>query len=121
MLDNRPDAVCTTPCSVDAAPGRHLIAVSLDGYQAEHREVDVGTSPVEMPAVILHEAGGTLMLTSNPNGASVLVDGKPTGKTTPATLTLAPGNYKITVDHDGRQVTQTVQVGSGIVYLKITL
>jgi predicted Ser/Thr protein kinase len=121
MLDNRPDAVCTTPCSVDAAPGRHLIAVSLDGYQAEHREVDVGSSPVEMPAVILHAAGGTLMLTSNPNGASVLVDGKPTGKTTPATLTLAPGNYRITVDHEGRQVTETVQVGSGIVYLKITL
>ena len=21
MMDNRPDAVCTTPCSVDAAPG----------------------------------------------------------------------------------------------------
>jgi tRNA A-37 threonylcarbamoyl transferase component Bud32 len=121
MLDNRADAICTTPCSVDAAPGRHLIAVSLDGFQPEHREVDVGTSPVELPAVILRAAGGTLMLTSIPNGATVLVDGKPTGKTTPTQLTLPPGSYKITVEHEGRQVTQTVQLGTGLSYLKITM
>jgi hypothetical protein len=121
MMDNRPDAVCTTPCSVDAAPGRHLIAVSLDGYEAERREVDVGTSPVELPAIILRAPGGTLMLTSIPSGASVLVDGKPTGKTTPTQLTLAPGSYKITVEHEGRQATQTVQLGAGISYLKVTL
>jgi serine/threonine-protein kinase len=121
MLDNRADAVCTTPCSVDAAPGRHMIAVSLAGYQSERREVDVGTSPVELPAVILRAPGGTLMLTSVPSGAAVLVDGKPTGKTTPAQLTLAPGNYKITIEHEGRQVTQAVQLGSGLSYLKITM
>ncbi len=121
MLDNRPDAVCTTPCFLDAAPGRHMIAVSMEGYQPEHREVDVGTSPVEMPAVILRAPGGTLMLTSIPNGAAVLVNGKPTGKTTPAQLTLAPGSYKITVELGGREATQTVQLGSGISYLKITL
>ena len=98
-----------------------MIAVSLDGYQAERREIDVGRSPLELPAIILHAHGGTLMLTSVPNGASVLVDGKPTGKTTPAQLTLPPGSYKITLEHEGRQVTQTVQLGTGISYLKITL
>jgi serine/threonine protein kinase len=121
MLDNRADAVCTTPCSVDAAPGRHLIAVSMEGYQPEHREVDVGGSPVELPAIILRAPGGTLMLTSVPSGAAVQVNGKPTGKTTPTQLTLAPGSYKITVDLEGRQATQTVQLGSGISYLKFTL
>ena len=95
--------------------------MSLDGYQVERREVNVGTNPVELPAVVLHALGGTLMLTSIPNGAAVLVDGQPTGKTTPAQLTLAPGSYKITVEHEGRQVTQTVQLGAGISYLKLTL
>jgi serine/threonine protein kinase len=120
-LDGRSDAACTTPCAVDAAPGRHTIAVTLPGYQTERREVDVGTGPLEMPAVILRAPGGTLMLTSVPKGAAVLVDGKPTGKLTPMELTLPPGNYKITVQHEGRQATQNVQVGAGISYLKFTL
>src|SRR5262249_27923083 len=63
-LDGRPDAVCTTPCSLDASPGRHTIAITMPGYQVEHREVEVGTAPIEIPAVILRAPGGTLMLTS---------------------------------------------------------
>jgi serine/threonine-protein kinase len=121
MLDGRSDAVCTTPCSVDAAPGRHTIAVTLDGYQTEYREVDVSTGPVEMTAVVLRARGGTLMLTSVPLGAKVLVNDKPIGQLTPARIPLAPGSYKITVELDGRQASQTVQIGAGMSILKITL
>jgi len=121
ILDGRNDASCTTPCSMDAAPGRHTIAVSLSGYQSEHREVDVSGAPMELPAIILHAAGGTLMLTSTPKGATILVNGKATGKSTPTDLTLAPGKYEITVELNGRQSTQTVTIGSGISYLKFTL
>jgi serine/threonine-protein kinase len=121
MLDGRSDAVCTTPCSVDAAPGRHTIAVTLDGYQTEYREVDVSTGPVEMTAVVLRTRGGTLMLTSVPQGAKVLVNDKPIGQLTPARIPLAPGSYKITVELDGRQASQTVQIGAGMSILKITL
>ena len=121
MLDGRADASCTTPCSMDAAPGRHTIAVTLSGYQTEHREVDVSAAPMELPAVILHAAGGTLMLTSTPQGAAVLVNGKPTGKNTPTDLTLAPGKYEITIELGGQRSTQTVTIGSGISYLKFTL
>ena len=121
MLDGRSDAVCTTPCSVDAAPGRHTIAVTLDGYQTEYREVDVSTGPVEMTAVVLRARGGTLMLTSVPMGAKVLVNDKPIGQLTPARIPLAPGSYKITVELDGRQASQTVQIGAGMSILKITL
>jgi serine/threonine protein kinase len=120
-LDGRPDATCTTPCSMDAAPGRHTVAVTRDGFQSEHREVDVSSAPVEMQAVILRAMGGTLMLTSIPKGAAILVNGKPTGKTTPTDLALPPGSYKVTVELAGRQSSQTVQVGSGISYLKFTL
>jgi len=120
-LDGRADASCTTPCTMDAAPGRHTIAVTLAGYQTEHREVDVSGAAMELPAIILHAAGGTLMLTSIPKGATVLVNGKPTGKSTPTDLTLAPGKYEITVELNGRQSTQTVHIGSGISYLKFTL
>jgi serine/threonine-protein kinase len=121
MLDSRPDAVCTTPCSLDAAPGRHTISVSLDGFQTEFREVYVTNGPLEMPAVVLRARGGALMLSSDPPGANILVDGKSTGKITPARIDLAPGSYKITVERDGRQSSQNVQVISGISILKMTL
>ncbi len=120
-LDGRPDAECRTPCTLDALSGRHSIAVVLPGYQVEHRELDVGSSPLEMPAIVLRAHGGTLLLTSVPSGATVLVDGQSTGKTTPAQLTLAPGSYRITVESEGRQVTQMVQVQGGISYLKIPI
>ena len=118
-LDGRPDAACRTPCTLDALPGRHSISVVLPGHQAEHREFDLGASPLELPAVVLHAEGGTLLITSVPSGAAILVNGQSTGKTTPAQLTLSPGSYRITVEREGRQVSQVVQVKSGISYLKI--
>ncbi len=120
-LDGRAEMSCTTPCTLNALPGRHTVAVTLPGYGIEHREVYVGSYPMEMQAVVLHATGGTLMLTSEPQGARVLVDGKPTGQVTPAEVTLRPGSYLITIEKDGRQVTQTVEVRTGISYLKLLL
>ena len=120
-LDGRAGAACTTPCALDAMPGRHTIAVTMPGYQAEHREVDVGSGPVELPAVVLRAPGGTLMLSSVPPGAAVLVNGKRITQTTPAQISLAPGSYKITVEKDGKQSTQTVEVGAKITFLRILL
>jgi hypothetical protein len=121
MLDNRVDAVCQqTPCTLDAATGRHVISIKLAGYLPETREFIVGSGPLELPIVVLHAPTGTLMLTSNPSGATVSVNGRQTGKTTPAQLALTPGSYKITVERDGRQSTQNVEVHGGISYLRIT-
>ena len=63
----------------------------LPGYQVEHRQVDLGNSPMELPAVMLRAQSGTVMLTSSPSGASVLVNGKPIGRVTPTEISLSPG------------------------------
>jgi len=120
-LDGRTDTACTTPCSLDAAAGRHALSVTLPGYDVERREVEIGSGPVELPTVILRAPGGTLMLTTTPTGASILVNGKKLPQTTPAQITLAPGNYSITVEKDGKQVTRPVDVHNGISYLKLQL
>ena len=120
-LDGRPDTACTTPCSLHALPGRHTVAITMPGYDIEHREIYVGNYPLEMQAVVLHAIGGSLMLTSDPPGAHVLVDGKPTGQVTPTELRLKPGSYRVTIEKDGKQATQTVELRSGISYLKILL
>jgi serine/threonine protein kinase len=118
-MDGRPETACTTPCSIDAAPGRHTVAITMPGYQLERRDVDVGSSPQEMPAVVLRALGGTVWLTSVPSGAAVLVNGKRIPQVTPAQIPLAPGSYKITVEKDGRQASRTVEVRSGISYLRL--
>src|SRR5262249_11705604 len=68
-LDGHPAVTCIAPCSLDVSPGRHNIAFTLAGYQIEHREVEIGSGPIELAPVILRAPGGTLMLTSIPLGA----------------------------------------------------
>ena len=121
-LDGRSQTACTAPCSVEAAPGRHMIAVSMPGYQIEHRDVDIGTGGIELPPVILHAIGGTLMVSSEPAGASILVNGKKLPQVTPAQVPLAPGTYNVTVEKDGKQGNRSVQVkADSISYLKVSL
>ena len=121
-LDGKPQTACTAPCSVDAAPGRHAIAVTLPGYQVEHRDIELGNGGVELPPVILRIIGGTIMVTSEPAGASILVNGKKLSQVTPAQVTLSPGTYNLTVEKDGRQGTRAVDVrADSMSYLKVVL
>jgi serine/threonine protein kinase len=112
-LDGRADASCTTPCTMDVAPGRHTLILVMQGYQVERREFEVGHDPPEIPAVMLHAITGTLMLSSSPTGASILVNGKRIDKVTNAMLQLAPGSYKITVEKDGKQGSDQVDIRNG--------
>ena len=121
-LDGRPQAACTAPCSLNAAPGHHTIAITMPGYQIEHREIDLGNSGTELPPVMMRTLGGTIMVTSQPAGASILVNGRKLPQVTPAQVNLSPGTYNITVEKDGKQGSRAVDVRSeSMSYLKVTL
>jgi hypothetical protein len=121
-LDGQLDTACTTPCTLEAAPGRHSLELAKSGYDVERRDVDVGSSGVELPAVVLRSVQGTLMLSSDPAGATVLVNGKRQPQVTPAQIQLAPGSYSVTVEwKDGKQATRTVQIKDGINFQKFLL
>jgi hypothetical protein len=117
-LDGRPDATCRTPCTMDATPGRHAISVTMPGHEVEYREITVGSGPLEMPVVVLRAHGGTLMLTSTPPGATILINGRRLNQVTPAQIPLSPGTYSITVEKDGRQSTQKVDIRNGAMTLQ---
>jgi serine/threonine protein kinase len=112
-LDGQADVSCTTPCSLDSPPGRHTIAVTLSGYEIEHREVDIGSSPYELPPVVLRPPGSTLYLRSAPSGASISINGRKLSEVTPARIPLPPGTYNVTVEKNGKQSTQSVEVQNG--------
>ena len=120
-LDGRADTACTTPCAIDGSPGRHTLTVSLQGYQLETRQVDVGANSIEIPAIVLRAPTGALMVSSVPAGATIAVDGSPISKVTPATLSLPPGKHTVTVEKDGHQSTQMVEIGSSIRTLRVIL
>jgi serine/threonine-protein kinase len=121
-LDGHGRDSCIAPCSVNAAPGRHELAVTMPGYQIERREVEIGTGGIELPPVILRAITGTLMVTSEPTGATILVNGKRLTQVTPAQLSLAPGSYNVTVEKDGKQGSRAIDVhGDAINYMKVTL
>src|ERR1039458_1762943 len=121
-LDGNSSLACSTPCSLRAAPGRHMLALSLPGYQIERREFTVvGAGPMELAPVVLRRAGGTLMLTSVPDGAAISVDGKRIDQLTPAQIPLALGVYSIMIEKGGRQATEQVEIKSGMTTRKIFL
>ena len=120
-LDGNSAISCTTPCSLDAAPGRHTVSFAMPGYQLERREVTVGAGPQEVEPVMLRSAVGTLMLQSIPGGATVTVNGHRIPQVTPAQITLAVGVHTIMVEKDGKQATERVEIKSGIKQLRIPL
>jgi serine/threonine-protein kinase len=114
-LDGNPEKDCKAPCSLDATRGRHTISITMPGYQIEHRDVDVESSPVETLPVILRPLGGTLLLASVPAGAAISVNGRRIPQVTPAELALSPGTYTIAIEKDGKQASATVEIRNGAI------
>jgi hypothetical protein len=120
-LDGNPSAACSAPCTLRAAPGRHTLSITLPGYQIERREFTVLTGPLELTPVALRPVGGTLMLTSEPKGAAISVNGKRIDQVTPAQIPLALGVYSIMVEKDGRQATEQVEIKDRMTTRKLIL
>jgi serine/threonine protein kinase len=122
MLDDRPDTACTTPCALEATPGQHMVSISRQGYQSEHRPVTVANAAVELPTVALRVPGGVLMLASVPSGARVFVNGTASDQVTPAKLVLRPGKYDIAIEKDGKRSSKEVEIQNGVThYEKIVM
>ena len=113
MLDSNRDLTCKTPCSLTARSGVHNVTLQLDGYQTESREVHVANGDVELPLVSLRSANGVLYLTSDPNGAEVFVDGRDTGYTTPAHISLPAGHHLVAIQKKGLRASDTVDIANG--------
>jgi serine/threonine-protein kinase len=114
-LDENPQKACKAPCSLDAQRGRHTISITMPGYQIEHRDVDVESSPVETLPVVLRPLGGTLLLASVPAGAAISVNGRPIPQVTPAQIPLSPGTYTIAIEKNGKQASATVEIRNGAI------
>jgi eukaryotic-like serine/threonine-protein kinase len=82
-------------------PGTYKVTVSSPGYAAEARNIQVLPGSRAVMEVRLAASKGFVTVSGTPAGASILVDGKDSGRVTPSELILDPATHTITVHKQG--------------------
>ena len=103
QIDGRTDLSWVTPYRLTGLnPGQHSIGLSKVGYASETRSVDVSSGSKSFLVIHLTQTGATVAVTSEPGGASVYLDGKDTGKLTPAQILVTQkGKHTLLVRKQG--------------------
>ena len=106
------------------AAGHHTLVFTKAGYLQQTRSIDsIAAKSVDVSAE-LTPAVSTLVVTSNPQGASVWVDGKDSGMTTPAQLTVEKGFHRLAVRKAGFRdaaVEETLSEGQTLSFSPVLL
>ncbi len=97
----------------DLEPGTYLMRVMLAGFEPVERKVELRTDQ-QLPTIALTRSNGSLLLESDPAGASFVLrqgDALVREGTTPVTLSDLPtGEYEVAVVDQGRELRQPVQI-----------
>ena len=83
------------------AAGFHLISFTKAGYLTQTRSVQSAAGKSIPVSVDLAPAVSTIVVSSDPQGANIWLDGKDTGRTTPAQLTVEKGPHRVVVRKAG--------------------
>jgi hypothetical protein len=107
VVDGRPDIGCQAPCTLSLTNGRHTLTAQAEGFGVARRIFNV---PQDSSLFISLPKGiGTLVLSSQPPGSSVRIDGKEAG-TTPVTVQLPAGTHQIDMVQGTQQHRETIEV-----------
>jgi uncharacterized cupredoxin-like copper-binding protein len=102
QVDGKTDPSWVTPFTLSGLePGRHSVTFSKPGYVTDTRAVDVASGSRSSVATRLSQLAATLAVSSSPAGANVYVDGKDTGKLTPAQVSVDKGQHVVLVRKSG--------------------
>jgi serine/threonine-protein kinase len=115
QIDGKSDPSWVTPMSLTGmAPGKHVVAASKAGYTAEVRSVDVAAASKSFVVLQLSTSNATVVVNSNPAGAEIVLDGRSTGKVTPAQFTVEKGSHTVAVHKTGYlEETTSTTLASG--------
>ncbi len=110
VVDSRQS--CVSPCSIPLASGRHTLTAELTGYTLAQKIIQVPEDVnVFLPLV---RSVGVLLVSSEPSGSQVAVDGKRYGRT-PVTLHLPAGAHHLTISDGDRRHDETIEIdGDGV-------
>jgi hypothetical protein len=118
QIDGRSDAAWHTPFTAPSlAAGSHSVVFTLAGYARASRTVQVSAGKQAVLATKLTPELSSTEINSDPAGAAISVDGKDTGKLTPAQLSLPPGDHSIVLTKAGfSDLTTSVHLAEGQTY-----
>jgi serine/threonine protein kinase len=96
-------ALCQTPCTLTGiAPGQHVVAATKSGYGHETRTITISSGAKSSLTIDLNQVAAKLSIASTPAGAVILIDGKDSGKLTPAQFSLEkPGTHMVVLRRYG--------------------
>ena len=98
QLDGRSDPTWVTPFALtNVQPGQHTITVSKAGYSTDTRTLQVNGGNRTTTVVHLAQLMATLVVKSDPAGASIYVDGRDVGAKTPAQVSVDKGQHVVLV------------------------
>jgi serine/threonine protein kinase len=115
QVDGKSDPSWLTPFSVAGLEaGKHVVSVSKSGYTTEVRSVDVVSGGKSSIVFHLATVNALIVVSSTPAGAQISLDGKPTGRVTPAQFAVEKGNHNIVLRKQGfLDETTTADLGPG--------
>jgi PEGA domain. len=112
-LDGLLGTACITPCSLKASTGEHTISLSHAGFKPLTRPMSVRDGSFELPVLTLAQAVGTLMLQTDPPGATITIDDKRWPSVTPSPLSLAPGKHHLTLEKGNLKTSRDIEIHDG--------
>jgi hypothetical protein len=102
QVDGKSDPSWVTPFTLSGLdPGQHTVTVSKAGYSSDTRTVTVNSGSKSFVIAHLNQLMATLAVTSTPSGANVYIDGRDTGKLTPAQVSVDKGQHIVLVRKQG--------------------
>lgn len=83
-------------------PGQHMVTISKDGYVPETQTIEVSAGGNSVIRVQLALLAATVSLNSDPPGTAIWMDGKDTGRVTPAQFSVnKPGSHTFVFKKQG--------------------
>jgi eukaryotic-like serine/threonine-protein kinase len=114
-----------TPFSAShLAAGYHTVSFSKAGYLQKGLAVESFAGKSVQASAELSPAVSTLVVTSNPAGANIYLDGKDTSQTTPSQLTVEKGIHRVIVRKAGFKdaaIDETLNEGQTISFSPVLL
>jgi serine/threonine-protein kinase len=102
QLDGKTDSTWVTPFTLSGLnAGQHTVTVSKAGYSSDTRTVAVASGNKSFLVTHLTQLMATLSVTSTPPGANIYIDGRDTGKLTPAQVSVDKGQRVVLVRKAG--------------------
>jgi hypothetical protein len=118
-IDGRSDPSWITPFNLAGlSPGPHSVTVARAGYAPESRNIDVASGSKLFLVIQLAQITAAVAVSSQPAGAQIFIDGKDTGRVTPAQLSVdKPGAHTLLVRKQGfLEQTSSANLQAGQVF-----